>query len=250
MKFFCPATIALAATASIAQATSLCGPSNNDNALIQIGLFKVLHNNWESPGTQCSVVDYTADYSIGFHTRLNIPETTSYETDHYHYPSSHYKTFAATEVQVEAKVIASISSISTTLNHIYTSDGLLVSNVAISLFTGYQSIDAAIMIWTALYGNCEPESTTGKPINTQILVIAGVSFDLYEGYLTDHKVYSFVPKSSMNYYSGDLKLFLNVLVDLKLVSNDHILQKVQGGTHVVAGINAQLTVEKFSVQIL
>lgn len=245
MKSFHYAAIAIAAVASTAHVTMASCDSNS--GLLEIGLFNILQVNANVYSKQCTKVDYASDFSVGFHTHIDLVETSTYQTD-----TKQYETFDVAELKVDAKLLSVITTIPTTLHHSYTSNGQLDSNVAIDLSIGTLDVsipNIEIAVWTAVYGNCKPTSSTGRPINAQVLLIADIEFDLYLEDTSGQKTYVFVPMTPILRLDVDLKLFLDILLGLNIISNDHYLQKVQCSTSVAVGIVADLTVDTFSVKI-
>lgn len=245
MKFCYHAGIALAAAASTAHLTM--ASCDSKSGLVEHGSFKISQSSEIGNGEQCTTVDFANDDSVGFHTHIDLVGTSAQETD-----TNQYETFDIAEPKIDAKLISDIKTIPATLDHSYNTTGQLVSNVAIGLNVGTLDVsvsDTEIDVWTAVYGDCKPTSTTGKPINAQVLLVDDVEFDLYEGDASDHKVYSFVPKTSIDNFNGDLKLFLDKVLELNVVSSDQYLQKVQCSTQVAVGVSADLTVGTFSVKV-
>jgi len=84
------------------------------------------------------------------------------------------------------------------------------------------------MIWLAALGGAGPISSTGKVVATP--TIAGHKWNLYEGPNGATTVYSFVAASEVTGFKGDLKAFLQYLVQNEGLSAEQYLTSVGAGT--------------------
>lgn len=91
------------------------------------------------------------------------------------------------------------------------------------------------MVWLAALGGAGPISSTGKTIAT--VNISGSEWDVWVGPNGQMTVYSFVAKSTMNKYDGDLLDFFKYL------------KTVQAGTEPFIG-TADFTVPSYSVSVV
>lgn len=104
-----------------------------------------------------------------------------------------------------------------------------------------------IMVWLAALGSAGPISSTGKAIAT--VTINGVTWDVWVGPNGQMTVYSFVAKSTVTSFSGDLLKFFEYLVKDQGLSNSKYLIDVQAGTEPFTG-TAKLTVSSYSVAVV
>ena len=126
----------------------------------------------------------------------------------------------------------------------------LVCNVAYDLFLSSSADGDAeyeIMIWLAAIGGAGPISSTGSAIAT--VTISGIEWDVYVGPNGAMTVYSFVAKSSVTSYSGDLLDFFTYLEKDQALSNSLYLIDVQAGTEPFTG-TADMTVSSYSVAVV
>ncbi|CEG41012.1 Glycoside hydrolase, family 12 [Plasmopara halstedii] len=245
MKFCYPATIALTAVATIAQAADFCGPSRNDYDSIQAGQYKIYHGSGEISGQLCSAVDSFTDHTVAFHTNANIPETSSGGTN-----NLNPVTFAAAQLLADSKRVGEIKSIPVTLYHEYTFDGKLSANVGLSLTVGpvdYTYSPLEILVWMTGYGDYIPASVTQS---TDSVVIGGREYDRYR-LPSPAKSIWYVPRMAMPAITDDLYPFINdsIFISAGITFNDYV-HKVQAVTNIITAANAKLTVTNFTAEIL
>lgn len=126
----------------------------------------------------------------------------------------------------------------------------IVADVAYDLFlssTPSGSEEYEIMVWLAALGGAGPISSTGKAIAT--VTLNGVEWDVWVGPNGQMTVYSFVAKSTVTDFSGDLLDFLDYLVKDQGLPNNKYLKTVQAGTEPFTG-TSELTVSDYSVELL
>ncbi|KAI0343819.1 glycoside hydrolase family 12 protein [Trametopsis cervina] len=154
------------------------------------------------------------------------------------------------------KQLSAISTMPTTWNWSQSSSGTIVADVAYDLFTsntaGGSNVNE-IMIWLANY-NAGPISATynasGQPVPVASgISLAGHTWNLYSGSNGANNVFSFLPTSgTITSFSGDVKTFLNYLVQHEGVSNSQYLVTAQAGTEPTLG-SATLTTSAYSLVI-
>ncbi|KAG3191034.1 hypothetical protein PC128_g11090 [Phytophthora cactorum] len=216
MKFLIPATLAVAAVASSANAQEYCGR----NDLKVVGDYTVYNNLWgednDKTGKQCTEV----------------------------------KSFANAALKLSPKQVSAITSIPTTMKYEYTYDGNIIANVAYDLFTSSSEtgeIEYELMVWLAALGGAWPLTDSGKPIKT--VTLGGVEFDLYQGMNKKVKVFSYVAKKTAKSFTADLKQFFDELPADNTLPQTQFLQKLEAGTEPFQGKNAKFVVSTYSVQV-
>lgn len=109
------------------------------------------------------------------------------------------------------------------------------------------------MIWLASLGAVGPISSSydssGKPVPVASPTIGGRSFKLYKGSNGSNIVFSFVAKSQINSFSGDVKEFLDYLISHQGLSASQYLISSGAGTEATSGSNAKFTVKNYSLAI-
>lgn len=126
----------------------------------------------------------------------------------------------------------------------------IVADVAYDLFlssTPTGSEEYEIMVWLAALGGAGPISSTGKTIAT--VTLNGVEWDLWVGPNGQMTVYSFVAKSTVTEFGGDLLYFFDYLVKNHGLPNNKYLKTVQAGTEPFTG-TSELTVYNYWVELL
>lgn len=126
----------------------------------------------------------------------------------------------------------------------------IVADVAYDMFlssTPDGSEEFEIMVWLAALGGAGPISSTGKAIAT--VTISGSEWDVWVGPNGQMTVYSFVAKSTVKSYNGDLLDFFKYLVKNQGLDNSKYLKTVQAGTEPFTGA-AELTVSSYSVAVV
>lgn len=126
----------------------------------------------------------------------------------------------------------------------------VVANVAYDLFTS-STVDGdpeyEFMIWLGALGGAGPISSTGSSIAS--VDLAGTTWDLYNGANGQMNVFSFVAKSNVENFSGDLVDFTSYLTSEQGVSASQILTSVGAGTEPFTGSDAVFTTSKYSVAV-
>lgn len=154
------------------------------------------------------------------------------------------------------KQLSAISSMPTTWQWSQSSSGTVVADIAYDLFTsnspGGSNVNE-IMIWLANY-NAGPisssYSSSGQPVPVASgISLAGHTWNLYSGSNGANNVFSFLPTSgTITNFSGDVKAFLNYLVQNEGVSSSQYLVTAQAGTEATSG-SATLTTTAYSLAI-
>ncbi|KAI0313955.1 concanavalin A-like lectin/glucanase domain-containing protein [Amylostereum chailletii] len=144
--------------------------------------------------------------------------------------------------------LSSISSIPTVWDWTQSTSGTIVADVAYDLFTSASAGGSnayEIMVWLANV-NAGPISSVyssdGTPLPVASSVsLAGHTWNLYSGSNGANAVFSFLPTSgTIGSFSGDLKDFLDYLVDNEGLSASQYLVTAQAGTEATSG-SATLT---------
>ncbi|CAI7621421.1 unnamed protein product [Penicillium glandicola] len=203
----------------------------------------IIYNNlWgqadDPSGTQCTGLDSVSGNTIAWHTSWSWAGT-SYQV----------KSYASASLQFTPKQLSAVSSIKSVMDWSYSTTNI-VADVAYDMFlssTADGSEEYEIMVWLAAIGGAGPISSTGSAIATE--TINGVEWDVWVGPNGDMTVYSFVAKSSVTSFSGDLLDFFTYLETDQGLSNSLYLIDVQAGTEPFTG-TAELTVSAFSVQVV
>lgn len=131
---------------------------------------------------------------------------------------------------MSAVQLSSISSIPTTWDYSYTGTSI-DADVAYDMFLSSSasgSDEYEVMIWLAALGGAGPISSTGSA--TASPTIAGVTWNLYDGYNGAMHVYSFVASSEQTSFSGDILDFYKWLESNEGLSSSEYLLSVQAGT--------------------
>jgi xyloglucan-specific endo-beta-1,4-glucanase len=92
-----------------------------------------------------------------------------------------------------------------------------------------------VMIWIGALGGAGPISETGSPIASP--TVLGSQWNLFKGPGPDNAftVFSFVTRSNMQTFGGDLKPFLDYLTSSQGVSADMTLTGLGAGTEPFTG---------------
>ncbi|ETI37090.1 hypothetical protein F441_16730 [Phytophthora nicotianae CJ01A1] len=239
MKFLIPATLAVAAVASSANAQEYCGR----NDLKVVGDYTVYNNLWgqdnDKTGKQCTEVTGSTSTSVSWQTSFNWAGD-----------SWQVKSFANAALKFQPKQVSAITSMPTTMKYEYTYDGNIIANVAYDLFTSSSEsgeIEYELMVWLAALGGAWPLTDSGKPIKS--VTLGGVDFDLYQGMNKKVKVFSYVAKKTAKSFTADLKQFFDELPADNTLPQTQYLQKVEAGTEPFQGKNAKFVVSTYSVQV-
>lgn len=103
------------------------------------------------------------------------------------------------------------------------------------------------MVWLAALGGAGPISSTGESIAT--VTISGSEWDVWVGPNGQMTVYSFVAKSTITSYSGDLLDFFKYLIKDQGLEDSKYLKTVQAGTEPFTG-TADFTVSSYTVAVV
>ncbi|KAJ5791728.1 CAZyme family GH12 [Penicillium psychrosexuale] len=202
-------------------------------------LYNNLWNEAQDPsGTQCTGLDSSSGNKIAWHTSWSWAGATN-----------QVKSYASASLQFTPKTLSAISSIESVWDWSYSTTDI-VADVAYDMFlssTADGSEEYEIMVWLAALGGAGPISSTGKAIAT--VTINGVEWDVWVGPNGQMTVYSFVAKSTVTSFSGDLLKFFTYLVNDQGLSDSKYLIDVQAGTEPFTG-TAKLTVSSYSVAVV
>jgi xyloglucan-specific endo-beta-1,4-glucanase len=184
---------------------------------LKTGSYNINNNLWgiraAASGSQCTSLDSGSTSSVSWHTSWSWKGG-----------SKHVKSFSNAGLNFTPKKISDISAIPTVFRYSYSGAGV-VADVAYDTFldsTPGSSTNAyEVMIWLAAYGGAMPISKTGKPVATTDL--AGTSWNLYDGYNGDMRVFSFVSPSPVTAFSGDLKEFFDYLTNNQYLGSGNYL---------------------------
>ncbi|KAI0700315.1 concanavalin A-like lectin/glucanase [Cytidiella melzeri] len=239
-----PTPLELDSRASI-DTSSHCGQWDS----VAAGPYSLLLDLWgesgATSGSQCSNV-------------ISLSGTTiSWKTTWTWTGGSGVKSFSNVQLnQGINQQLSAITTMPTTWNWSQSSSGSIVADVAYDLFTsnsaGGSNVNE-IMIWLANF-NAGPISATysssGQPVPVATNIsLAGHTWNLYSGSNGANNVFSFLPTSgTITSFSGDIKTFLNYLVQHEGVSTSQYLVTAQAGTEPTSG-SATLTTSSYSLVI-
>jgi len=238
------ASSALAAPSRVAsslkdRATTICGQWDT---VVQ-GTYTVYQDLWgeaqATSGSQCTTVTGLSGSKLAW--------STSWTWDG---GSTDVKSYANAAIQGIGKQLSAVTSIPTTWDWSYTSDGTIVADVSYDMWLAPSASgtnDYEIMVWLAAIGGAGPISSTGSTVANS--TIAGTKWDLYSGANGDTKVFSFVAQSEQTAFDGDLMDFFTYLIKEENVPNSHYLTSIGAGTEPFTGENAVFTTSAFSVSV-
>ncbi|KAF6839521.1 glycosyl hydrolase family 12 [Colletotrichum musicola] len=219
------------------RATTFCGQW--DSAVTST--YTVYNNLWgasSGSGSQCTTLTGLSGSSLQWST------TWSWSGGQYN-----VKSYANAVLNASKKALNTIGSIPSTWNWSYSGSGL-VANVAYDLFTSSTASGSPqyeIMIWLGSLGGAGPISSTGSVIATPN--VGGRTWNLYKGEHSQMTVFSFVAPSNVGSFSGDLKAFVNYLVNNQGLPSSQILQSIGAGTEPFVGSNAKFTTTAYSASL-
>ncbi|KAG5950644.1 hypothetical protein E4U53_004684 [Claviceps sorghi] len=105
------------------------------------------------------------------------------------------------------------------------------------------------MVWLGTFGGAGPISQTGQtPIST--VALAGATWKLYKGPNGGTTVFSFVATNNIQNFNGDLKLFIEHLVQREGVPASSVITALQAGTEPFLGSNAVFTSSVCSIRVV
>ncbi|KAF6822021.1 glycosyl hydrolase family 12 [Colletotrichum plurivorum] len=219
------------------RATTFCGQW--DSAVTST--YTVYNNLWgasSGSGSQCTTLTGMSGSNLQWST------TWSWSGGQYN-----VKSYANAVLNASKKALNTIGSIPSTWNWSYSGSGL-VANVAYDLFTSSTASGSPqyeIMIWLGSLGGAGPISSTGSVIATPS--VGGRTWNLYKGEHSQMTVFSFVAPSNVGSFSGDLKAFVNYLVNNQGLPSSQILQSIGAGTEPFVGSNAKFTTTAYSASL-
>ncbi|KAL1961442.1 hypothetical protein VTO42DRAFT_170 [Malbranchea cinnamomea] len=228
-------------TGSLEKRADFCGQWDSE----QSGPYIVYNNLWNmgtGTGSQCTGVDGIDGSTLAWHTSWSWSGGQGQVKS--------YANAVLADIVSNPRAISDINSIPSTWRWSY-SGSSLVANVAYDLFTSSSpsgSEEYEVMIWLAALGGAGPISETGSPIANP--TVAGVNWNLFEGYNGNMHVYSFVAAGgSVENFSGDLKDFLNYLGSEQGMDQSQYVINIGAGTEPFSGNNAVFTTSAYSVQV-
>ncbi|KAJ5400820.1 hypothetical protein N7465_011309 [Penicillium sp. CMV-2018d] len=211
-------------------------------------LYNNLWNQGKDPnGKQCTTLDSSKGNTIAWHTSYSWAGNAPNEV----------KSYASAALKFTPQILSTVKSLKSDwtwrpancLRNSYSNTNI-VADVAYDLFlssTPTGSEEYEIMVWLAALGGAGPISSTGKAIAT--VTLNGVEWDVWVGPNGQMTVYSFVAKSTVSHFSGDLLDFFDYLVKNQGLPNGKYLKTVQAGTEPFTG-TSELTVSNYSVELL
>ncbi|KXG50455.1 Glycoside hydrolase, family 12 [Penicillium griseofulvum] len=207
------------------------------------GDYTIFNNLWnlakDPNAKQCTGVDSSQGNTVTWHTKFSWGGEAKNEV----------KSFANAGLNFTPKVLSTVTSIKSAWEWDYSTTDI-IADVAYDLFlssTPDGSEEYEIMVWLAAMGGAGPISTTGQPIAT--VTIGGSEWDVSVGPNGQMTVYSFVAKSTVKSYSGDLLDFFKYLVKDQGLDNSKYLKTVQAGTEPFIG-TADFTTSSYSVSVV
>lgn len=102
------------------------------------------------------------------------------------------------------------------------------------------------MIWLASFGGAEPIGYGNGPVASP--EIGGITWDLYKG-PNSWTVFSFVARSTVHTYSGDVNHFFQYLIKEQGVSSSQYLQTIGAGTEPFTGTGATFNVSPYRITL-
>lgn len=185
-----------------------------------IGIYEFSNNLWgkdSGTGSQCLIVDRVAGDTASWHVNWQ-----------WNGGPNNVKSFPWVGAQIKKKpLVSTIKSMPTRASWNY-AGGNLRADVAYDLFTAKDpnhkpgSGEFEIMIWLAQLGGVQP---IGK--NTGTVNIAGHTWDLFDGTIGTQRTFSYIAKSQINNFSGDVMDFFRHLKATKGFPSEsqHLLSK-------------------------
>ncbi|KAF4768073.1 hypothetical protein N7455_000356 [Penicillium solitum] len=205
--------------------------------------FTLYNNLWnqdkDTNAKQCTTLDSSNGNTIAWHTSYSWAGNAPNEV----------KSYANAGLKFTPQILSTVKSLKSAWTWSYSNTNI-VADVAYDLFlssTPTGSEEYEIMVWLAALGGAGPISSTGKTIAT--VTLNGVEWDVWVGPNGQMTVYSFVAKSTVTDFSGDLLDFFDYLVKNQGLPNDKYLKTVQAGTEPFTG-TSELTVSNYSVELL
>ncbi|KAF7525547.1 hypothetical protein PCG10_004785 [Penicillium crustosum] len=205
--------------------------------------FTLFNNLWnqdkDTNAKQCTTLDWSNGNALAWHTSYSWAGN---------YPNE-VKSYANAGLKFTPQILSTVKSLKSSWTWSYSNTNI-VADVAYDLFlssTPTGSEEYEIMVWLAALGGAGPISSTGKTIAT--VTLNGVEWDLWVGPNGQMTVYSFVAKSTVTEFGGDLLYFFDYLVKNHGLPNNKYLKTVQAGTEPFTG-TSELTVYNYWVELL
>ncbi|KAJ5497986.1 Glycoside hydrolase family 12 [Penicillium expansum] len=205
--------------------------------------FIIYNNLWnqakDTNGKQCTTLDWSNGNAVAWHTSYSWGGAYTNQV----------KSYASAALKFTPQILSTVKSLKSAWTWSYSNTNI-VADVAYDLFlssTPTGSEEYEIMVWLAAIGGAGPISSTGKTIAT--VSLNGVEWDVWVGPNGNMTVYSFVAKSAVTNFGGDLLYFFNYLSQNHGLPTDKYLKTVQAGTEPFIG-TAELTVSNYWVELL
>ncbi|KAJ5962532.1 endoglucanase A precursor [Penicillium viridicatum] len=235
-------SVALSSLAATALGHTMC--SQYDSA--SSPPYSVNQNLWgkdQGTGSQCVYVGSVSDKGASWYT------TWAWSGG-----QGTVKSYSNSGVTFEKKLVHDIKDISTSVNWKQNNTDVN-ADVAYDLFTAANvdhatsSGDYELMIWLARYGTIQP---IGKQITTA--TVGGKSWEVWYGTSiqagAEQKTYSFVPKTPINSYSGNLMAFFDYLIQNEsFPADEQYLINLQFGTEPFDGDLTTFTVNNWTASV-
>ncbi|KGO67155.1 Glycoside hydrolase, family 12 [Penicillium italicum] len=204
----------------------------------------ILYNNlWnqakDSNGKQCTTLDWSNGNAIAWHTSYSWGGNYKNEV----------KSYASASLKFTPQILSTVSSIKSAWTWSYSNTNI-VADVSYDMFltsTPDGNDEYEIMVWLAAIGGAGPISSTGKPIAT--VSLNGAEWDVWVGPNGQMTVYSFVAKSTVTNFGGDLLDFFTYLTKHHGLPNYKYLKTIQAGSEPFVG-TAELTVSNYWIELL
>ncbi|CZT22308.1 related to Probable xyloglucan-specific endo-beta-1,4-glucanase A [Ramularia collo-cygni] len=236
--------VAAAPSKTLSERANSCGQWDS----VVTGTYTVYNNLWgqdsATSGSGCFSVESLSGKSVAWSASWSWAGAANV-----------VKAYPNVVVTAAAKRLSEIASIESSWAWKY-GGADVVANVAYDLFTSSTAAgeeEFEIMIWLAAIGGAGPISSAygadGKPTAIATVTLVGHEFSLFKGPNGQMTVFSFVPKSEIANFSGDLKAFVDYLVTKQGLDQSQYLISTGAGTEPFTGTNAVFNVSGYSVNI-
>ncbi|KAK4861227.1 hypothetical protein LT330_004143 [Penicillium expansum] len=248
MKSFIASMLITLALSAIGYAEDDCSLSRrgvelcDQYATASTDKFLIYNNLWNKDkdpnGKQCTTLNWSNGNAISWHTSYSWAGWANNEV----------KSYASVALKFTPQVLRTVRSIETAWSW-YTSTSNMVADVSYDMFLasspdGHEEIE--VIVWLASFGGAGPISSTGKSIAT--VWISGHEWDLWVGPNGKMTVYSFVARSTITNFGGNMLDFFNHLVYNHGVDNNKYLKTIQAGPEPFTG-TAKMTVDNYWIEL-
>ncbi|KAG0153245.1 hypothetical protein PDIDSM_5095 [Penicillium digitatum] len=203
-------------------------------------LYNNLWNKGKDPnGWQCTTLDWSNGNALAWRTSYSWGGNYKNEV----------KSYASASLKFTPQVLSTVKSIKPDWSWSYSHNNI-VADVSYDMFltpTPGGNEEFEIMVWLAAIGGAGPISSTGRPIAT--VSLNGAEWDVWVGPNGQMTVYSFVAKSTINKFGGDLLDFFKYLIEHQGLPSNKYLKSVQAGSEPFIGA-ADLTVSNYWIELL